>query len=131
MARGAYKGRLAAVVHLGACSSTTETNWDYLRENNLEYSKTLCKASIDAGARFLQASSAATYGDGEHGYKDDHAGLDALKLATSLGFSATVSATIFEINSTSETCFSPFASTISPAFFPVWIISSRTSFPVV
>lgn len=79
MARGAYKGRLAAVVHLGACSSTTETNWDYLRENNLEYSKTLCKAAVDGGIRFLQASSAATYGDGEHGYKDDHAGLDALE----------------------------------------------------
>ncbi|MEO6224175.1 MAG: ADP-glyceromanno-heptose 6-epimerase [Vicinamibacterales bacterium] len=79
MARGAYKGRLAAVIHLGACSSTTETNWDYLRANNLEYSQTLCKASVDAGARFLQASSAATYGDGEQGYNDDHAGLDALK----------------------------------------------------
>lgn len=79
MARGAYKGRLAAVIHLGACSSTTETNWDYLRENNLEYSKTLCKAAVDGGSRFLQASSAATYGAGEQGYKDDHAGLDALK----------------------------------------------------
>ncbi len=79
MARGAYKGRLSAVIHLGACSSTTETNWDYLRENNLEYSKTLCAAAVDGGARFLQASSAATYGDGEHGYRDDHAGLDALE----------------------------------------------------
>lgn len=79
MARGAYKGRLAAVIHLGACSSTTETNWDYLRENNLEYSKTLCRAAVDAGARFLQASSGATYGDGENGYQDNHAGLDALK----------------------------------------------------
>ena len=79
MARGAYKGRLAAVVHLGACSNTTETNWDYLRENNLEYSKTLCKAAVEAGARFVQASSAATYGDGEQGYSDEHAGLDALK----------------------------------------------------
>jgi ADP-L-glycero-D-manno-heptose 6-epimerase len=79
MARGSYKGRLAAVIHLGACSSTTEANWDYLRANNLEYSKTLCKAALDGGIRFLQASSAATYGNGEHGYKDDHAGLDALK----------------------------------------------------
>jgi ADP-L-glycero-D-manno-heptose 6-epimerase len=79
MARGAYKGRLTAVVHLGACSSTTETNWDYLRANNLEYSKTVCKAAVEGGMRFLQASSAATYGDGENGYRDDHAGLDALK----------------------------------------------------
>ncbi len=79
MARGSYKGRLAAVIHLGACSSTTETNWDYLRENNLEYSKTLCQAALEGGARFIQASSAATYGDGAQGYSDDHAGLDALK----------------------------------------------------
>jgi ADP-L-glycero-D-manno-heptose 6-epimerase len=79
MARGAYKGRLSAVIHLGACSSTTETNWNYLRENNLEYSKTLCQASVDAGARFIQASSAATYGDGAEGYLDDHARLDSLK----------------------------------------------------
>lgn len=79
MTRGAYKGRLKAVIHLGACSSTTETDWEYLRKNNLEYSKTLCKAALDGGSRFLQASSAATYGDGAQGYKDDHAGLDSLK----------------------------------------------------
>jgi len=79
MARGAYKGRLKAVIHLGACSSTTETDWDYLRKNNLEYSKTLCQAALDSGARFLQASSAATYGAGDQGYTDDHAGLDALR----------------------------------------------------
>ena len=79
MARGAYKGRLSAVIHLGACSSTTETNWDYLRQNNLEYSKTVCQAALDAGMRFLQASSAATYGDGDQGYSDDHALLDSLE----------------------------------------------------
>lgn len=79
MVRGDYRGRLRGVVHLGACSSTTETNWDYLRENNLDYSKTLCRATLEAGARFVQASSAATYGDGEHGYSDDHVWLDSLK----------------------------------------------------
>jgi ADP-L-glycero-D-manno-heptose 6-epimerase len=78
MVRGEYRGRLRGVIHLGACSSTTETDWDYLQRNNLEYSQTLCTATLEAGARFIQASSAATYGDGEHGYSDDHARLDAL-----------------------------------------------------
>jgi len=76
---GEWKSRLRAVIHLGACSSTTEQNWDYLRENNLEYSKIVCEATLAAGARFIVASSAATYGDGAQGYSDDHAGLDELK----------------------------------------------------
>lgn len=76
---GAWATRMEAVIHLGACSSTTETNWDYLRENNLEYTQTVCEAALDAGARLVIASSAATYGDGAHGYHDDHAGLDALR----------------------------------------------------
>ena len=75
---GAWRTRLEGVVHLGACSSTTERNWDYLVENNIEYSKTVCTAALEAGARLVQASSAATYGNGEHGYSDDHAGLDQL-----------------------------------------------------
>jgi len=78
-ARGDFAGRLRGVIHLGACSSTTETDWDYLRQNNLEYSQILCTATLEAGARFIQASSAATYGDGADGYSDDHARLDSLK----------------------------------------------------
>ncbi len=50
------------IFHLGACSSTTEMDMDYLRRNNYEYSKTLAEHSLDAGARFVYASSAATYG---------------------------------------------------------------------
>lgn len=69
---------LRAVLHLGACSSTTETDWGYLRRNNLNYSQALCRAALDAGARFVQASSAATYGDGARGYSDDHARLHDL-----------------------------------------------------
>lgn len=77
--RGAWKTRMRAVIHLGACSSTTEQNWDYLRENNLEYSKSVCEAALEAGARVIVASSAATYGDGARGYSDDHQGLDDLR----------------------------------------------------
>ncbi len=70
---------LETVYHLGACSSTTETRWDYLAENNLGYTRDLCRLCLDAGVRFVNASSAATYGDGSRGYDDDHDGLRSLQ----------------------------------------------------
>lgn len=70
---------LEAVFHLGACSSTTETDWAYLTKNNIVYSQRLCEAALGAGARFVHASSAATYGDGSRGYSDDHARLRDLE----------------------------------------------------
>lgn len=76
---GEWAGRIEAVYHLGACSSTTETNWDYLRANNIEFSRDLCELALAAGARFVHASSAATYGDGSRGYSDDHATTPALE----------------------------------------------------
>jgi len=60
-----------AVFHLGACSSTTETDEGYLRDNNTRYTQDLCEWSLRHGARFIYASSAATYGDGGHGFSDD------------------------------------------------------------
>jgi len=71
-----HAGRIppaAAVFHLGACSSTTETNEIYLRDNNTHYTRELCEWSLNTGARFIYASSAATYGDGSKGYSDDDA----------------------------------------------------------
>ncbi len=59
-----------AVFHLGACSSTTETDERYLRDNNTDYTRELCEWALRAGARFIYASSAATYGDGSRGYSD-------------------------------------------------------------
>ena len=59
------------IFHMGACSSTTEGDADYLRKNNLEYSQALALWSMQNNARFIYASSAATYGDGEFGYSDD------------------------------------------------------------
>jgi ADP-L-glycero-D-manno-heptose 6-epimerase len=58
------------IFHMGACSSTTETNIDYLRRNNYEYTKTLAEAALASGTRFVYASSAATYGDGAAGMED-------------------------------------------------------------
>ena len=59
------------VFHLGACSSTTETDADYLADNNVAYTRDLCNWCLENGARFVYASSAATYGDGALGYSDD------------------------------------------------------------
>jgi ADP-L-glycero-D-manno-heptose 6-epimerase len=63
-------GKLDCIFHLGACSSTTETNEQYLRENNYEYSRKLAEWALRAGVRFVYASSAATYGDGSVGMDD-------------------------------------------------------------
>lgn len=58
------------IFHLGACSSTTETDWNYLADNNLAYSQKLWNWAAAHEARLLYASSAATYGDGENGFDD-------------------------------------------------------------
>jgi ADP-L-glycero-D-manno-heptose 6-epimerase len=59
-----------AAFHFGACTSTTETDADYLMRNNYQYSQSLCEWALRHKARFIVASSAATYGDGQLGYSD-------------------------------------------------------------
>jgi ADP-L-glycero-D-manno-heptose 6-epimerase len=61
---------VAAVFHLGACSSTTETDEAYMMDNNLAYTRELCEWCLGRDVRFVYASSAATYGDGSLGYSD-------------------------------------------------------------
>jgi len=79
-------GKLDTIFHLGACSSTTETNEQYLRENNYEYSRNLAEWALGAGVRFVYASSAATYGDGSAGMDDsDPRQLENLKPLNSYG----------------------------------------------
>lgn len=68
---GRFKARITAVIHMGACSSTTEDDGDYLMSNNFKYSVRLAQYCTDNNARFIYASSAATYGDGNKGYSDD------------------------------------------------------------
>ena len=67
------------IFHMGACSSTLERNLEYLESNNVEYTKKLWKYSIEHKVPYLYASSAATYGDGENGYDDDHSKIEQLK----------------------------------------------------
>ena len=66
-------GRFDVVLHMGACSSTTERNAAYLARNNFQFTKDLASAALSSNARFVYASSAATYGDGTAGMKDDSA----------------------------------------------------------
>ena len=82
-------GKVDCIFHLGACSSTTETNEKYLRENNFEYSRDLAKWALGAVVRFVYASSAATYGDGSAGFSDDQspAALAALRPLNAYGWS--------------------------------------------
>jgi ADP-L-glycero-D-manno-heptose 6-epimerase len=62
--------RPEAIFHLGACSSTTETDWNYLRSNNIEYTRSLWQWCAANGKPLVYASSAATYGDGSRGFDD-------------------------------------------------------------
>ncbi|MGV8078789.1 MAG: ADP-glyceromanno-heptose 6-epimerase [Syntrophales bacterium] len=79
-----------AVVHMGACSSTTERDADYLWTNNYLYSCRLADWAIRNGIRFLYASSAATYGDGSLGFSDDDATTAILKPINMYGYSKQV-----------------------------------------
>lgn len=78
---------LDAVIHLGACSDTTEDDFDYLTLNNVRYSRRLWKACARRGIPYVYASSAATYGDGSVGFSDDHAGLPDLEPLNAYGYS--------------------------------------------
>jgi len=53
---------IRTIFHLGAASSTTETDAAYLIHNNFEYTKALARFALDGNRRFVYASSAATYG---------------------------------------------------------------------
>ena len=70
---------LAGIVHLGACTDTTEMDVDYLRRVNLEYSQRLWRWCTEQGVPLVYASSAATYGDGAEGYDDDEARIPSLR----------------------------------------------------
>ena len=68
-----------AILHMGACSSTTETNETFLNKNNFEYTRHVANFCLERDIRFIYASSAATYGAGENGYSDDESKLKLLR----------------------------------------------------
>lgn len=59
------------IIHQGACSSTTEWDGKYMMSNNYEYSKTLFRYAAEGGARFIYASSASVYGNGDKGFAEN------------------------------------------------------------
>jgi ADP-L-glycero-D-manno-heptose 6-epimerase len=76
-----------SVIHMGACSSTTEKDADYLLRNNYQYTRVLANWCESHEVRFVYASSAATYGDGSNGYDDDEDATPALKPLNMYGYS--------------------------------------------
>ena len=80
-------GHFDHVLHLGACSATTERDADYLMRNNYEFTKQLCQWSLASQTRFVYASSAATYGDGAHGMDDQMPAIHALRPLNMYGYS--------------------------------------------
>jgi ADP-L-glycero-D-manno-heptose 6-epimerase len=81
--------RIEAMVHLGAISSTTATDGDLVMEANFRLPLALLDWCSATGTPFIYASSAATYGNGEHGFDDDGsvAGLKQLRPMNLYGWS--------------------------------------------
>lgn len=84
---GKYRGKITAVIHMGACSSTTEEDADFLMNNNFKYTRVLAEYCLDQGVRFIYASSAAIYGDGQLGYSDVDTLTDSFRPLNRYGYS--------------------------------------------
>ncbi len=79
-------GNIRAIIHLGACSDTTVRDLQFLYKNNYQYSQKICLFALKNNLRFIYASSAATYGDGSFGFKDDEGLLFKLRPLNPYGF---------------------------------------------
>jgi ADP-L-glycero-D-manno-heptose 6-epimerase len=99
-------GTIGAIIHMGACSATTERDADYLMENNLHYSQRLARYALAHGIRFINASSAATYGCGDQGFSDKREGHDGLKPLNMYGYSKH----LFDLWARRENCLDRLAS---------------------
>ena len=76
-----------AIIHMGANSSTTERDADHLITNNYEYTKKLAEFCLRKNIRFIYASSAATYGDGNLGFEDSEKLTSDLRPLNMYGYS--------------------------------------------
>ncbi len=85
--RASAFGKFSAVFHLGACSATTERNASYLINNNYAYTQELATWALEQDARFIYASSAATYGDGAQGMSDTDDNIARLRPLNMYGYS--------------------------------------------
>ena len=78
---------IEGILHMGAISSTTESNVRLLLRNNYEYTKSLAIWCMRNRVRFVYASTAATYGDGSYGFSDEETLLPFLKPLNNYGYS--------------------------------------------
>jgi len=81
------KKNVSAVVHMGAISATTESNFNRLLQSNIRFSQALWHWCAENKVPFIYASSAATYGDGSVGYDDNESELDKLSPLNAYGYS--------------------------------------------
>ena len=82
-----FEEGVTQVYHMGACSSTTEADVDYFMKNNVEYSQILFRYCSEYDVAICYASSAATYGAGEHGFEDEEDDLEKLQPLNPYGWS--------------------------------------------
>lgn len=75
------------IIHLGARTDTTEKNIEIFNELNLKYSQKIWDFCVEKQVPLIYASSAATYGNGEYGYNDDHEIIEKLKPLNEYGIS--------------------------------------------
>jgi ADP-L-glycero-D-manno-heptose 6-epimerase len=84
---GGLDQHVECIVHMGACSTTTELDADYLMDNNVQYSRRLAEWCLDMDVKLWYASSAATYGDGAAGYSDEDEATPGLRPLNMYGYS--------------------------------------------
>ena len=78
---------IEGVIHMGACSSTTERDASYLIDNNFRYTAEVAQYCVDRHIRMVYASSCATYGDGSQGYDDNEETIENLRPLNMYGYS--------------------------------------------
>lgn len=62
--------KIDGVIHIGACSNTMEYNGRYMLKNNYEYSKKVLDFCLSNNTKFIYASSASVYGNGDNGFRE-------------------------------------------------------------
>ncbi|MEY3050685.1 MAG: ADP-glyceromanno-heptose 6-epimerase [Bacteroidota bacterium] len=110
------KNQVELVFHLGARTDTTELNPRIFDSLNLGFSQALWNACADAGIPLIYASSAATYGDGRHGYQDDHTCVPLLHPLNPYG----VSKNTFDHWALRKSGLLPDPDNLAPAAPPFW-----------
>ena len=99
-----HRNEITLIFHLGACSTTTETDVDYIIRNNFTLSLDLWDFCKRNAIRLIYASSAATYGNGSQGFKDDEAldQLEALRPLNPYGWSKSLTDRAFVARAMAE-----------------------------